>query len=211
MLLSYKNFKLLLENSEKPIKDEYWEQDYSGKLVKKINWLLNDKLHNEDGPASIEYYVDSNQPYVIHYYQFGKAHREDGPATILFYMSGSVYVDVWKKNGIIFKNEKDEPAAIEYYESGEIRDERFFKNGVIHREVGPAWKEYNIEGEVIKELFFLNGNKIERLDFWQRTPLSKEEILTLLNSEELSYEEKAALSKNPNFEDDRDEWLLGGW
>ena len=39
-------------------------------------WLLNDKLHREDGPAVI--YPDGSQYWFLN----GKRHREDGPAVI---------------------------------------------------------------------------------------------------------------------------------
>ena len=72
-------------------------------------WLLNDKLHREDGPACE--YSDGSKEWLLN----GKRHREDGPA--IEYYDGS---KLW------FLND-------EYYSEQEYYQE-LYKRGLITKE-----------------------------------------------------------------------------
>ena len=59
---------------------------------------LNDKLHRENGPASIHYYESGNIG--IEYYCIdGEDHREDGPARIWYYENGNIRSEYYYING----------------------------------------------------------------------------------------------------------------
>jgi len=56
---------------------------YSNGQVEVEQWLLDGKLHREDGPAWIEYYPDG-QVRAEWWRLDGLLHREDGPARISY-------------------------------------------------------------------------------------------------------------------------------
>lgn len=89
-----------------------------GKVVLQ-RWLINGKLHREDGPALID-----NEG--VKWYYNGKLHRDDGPAQIL--TDGTQF---WYRYGR--KHRNGGPATI--YASG---GQRWLLNGKYHREDGPA-------------------------------------------------------------------------
>lgn len=78
-------------------------------------WMLNGKLHREDGPAIISYYTDGGikeQQWWIN----DEQHREDGPAVITYYPNGNVNSESWWKENL--RHRIDGPAFISYYKDG---------------------------------------------------------------------------------------------
>ena len=60
----------------------------NGKLMKK-QYLLDGKLHREDGPAEIKYYKSGNIWYKK-YYINNELHKDDGPACIYYHENGLI-------------------------------------------------------------------------------------------------------------------------
>lgn len=137
-----------------------------------IEHLFFNKLHNDNGPAVIEYY--DGEIYKKQYYQNGKLHRDNGPAIIEFY--GTYKCEKYYSNNkvhringpaIIYYGEErilseeycmfgKRDYEIEYFESGKSR-KTYFKYNMIHRDDGPAIIEYNENGNVINTEYFRHG------------------------------------------------------
>ena len=62
-------------------------------------WWLNGELHNEEGPATVNYRRDGS---VIGKWWWlnGKLHNEEGPAYIGYKRDGSVWVKEWYLDGV---------------------------------------------------------------------------------------------------------------
>ena len=52
-----------------------------GKSIYQKEWFLNGKLHKEDGPAVIGYYLSGDIEYEV-WYLNGNEHRTDGPSYV---------------------------------------------------------------------------------------------------------------------------------
>ncbi len=84
-------------------------------------WLLDGKVHREDGPAAIR--ADGTQIWAL----YGKRQRKDGgPAVIL--ADGSKF---WYRDDLIHR---DDGPAVEYANGDKV----WYRDGKIHREDGPA-------------------------------------------------------------------------
>lgn len=105
-------------------------------------WLVDGKLHREDGPAVISE-TDGAHAWLVD----GKLHRADGPAVV-----GSDGSQAWYLNGKLHR--EDGPAVIEANGS-----EAWFVNGVQHRVDGPAL----ISTAEIAQEWWVNG-KLHRED-----------------------------------------------
>ena len=101
--------------------------DKSGRSEK---WLLNDKLHREDGPAWIEY--DKNGKVVEErWYLNGIRHRENGPAYIK-YKGGAVLQEQWVINGDLHR--EDGPAWIKYQNGKAVLEGWWLNNKLLSKE-----------------------------------------------------------------------------
>ena len=95
----------------------------------KINfvcWKLDGKLHREDGPAYISYYIHDQTLYSERWCINGLPHREDGPAEIFYSFSGGVTNEHWYLNDK--RHRIDGPAWIDYHPSGKIKDRDWYLN-----------------------------------------------------------------------------------
>ena len=127
---------------------------------------VNNKLHNDDGPASIH----SNG--AVFYYQHGEIHREDGPAVIhpngeiCYYQHGKIHRDYG-------------PAVI--HPNGEIC---YYQHGKIHSDYGPAIIYSNGKVE-----YFLNDEEITEEEFNKRKGMKNGgiEIDNVLKQREQQY------------------------
>lgn len=122
-----------------------------------------DKLHREDGPASI-----TKNGYQ-EWWANGKCHREDGPAII----RPSGY-QVWVENGVIQR--KDGPAIIRS-DGGQ----EWYRNGKLHREDGPAvlWSDGSPQ-------WYINDKEItDEVNQWFEE--------CNLNYDDMEFEDKMAL------------------
>lgn len=234
MILKWVDFKCLLENKEEsfyqrhdinPIEHTYTEEwknknrelhrldgparivHQYGDLVSEL-WYLNGKKHREDGPAVI-YYYSNKKIRTEEWWYHGTPHRSDGPAVIKYSPFEELQAERWAVKGL--QHREEGPSTISYFEDGKIKFEEWCISGELHRLDGPAVIQYNQDGSIQNKKWYLKNRIYSKEKFWQITPLSSEKIRELLNSDQLDYDEKAILSQNPNFEDQRDEWLLGGW
>jgi hypothetical protein len=234
MILKWVEFKSLLENKEEsfykrrdinPIEHTYTEEwtnkkgqlhrldgpsrivHQYGDLVSEL-WYLNGKFHREDGPSNI-YYYSNKQIRTEEWWYHGTPHRSDGPAVIKYSPFGEIKAERWVVNGL--QHREGEPSAISYFDDGKIYEETWCINGEIHREDGAAVITYNQDGSIQNKKWYLKNRMYSKKNFWQNTPLNLERIRELLQSDNLDYEEKAMLSQNPNFKDEQDDWLFGGW
>jgi antitoxin component YwqK of YwqJK toxin-antitoxin module len=76
------------------MKPKLQETFYLNWNIKFQEWFLKGKLHNEDGPAKIEYYESGavrGQDWLLN----GKWHNEEGPAWISYYENGKVKCKEW--------------------------------------------------------------------------------------------------------------------
>ena len=89
-------------------------------------WYQNDKLHREDGPASILYRADGSVKSEA-WYKNGAIHREDGPAQIGYYPNSSIEYEAWSQNGKIHR--EDGPAWIGYQPDGSVGYDRWYWHG----------------------------------------------------------------------------------
>ena len=98
----------------------------------------NDKLHRDDGPASISYF-DNTRNNISNeaYYQNGLMHRDNGPASITYLKDGSV-IKSWYTKGKLTQNNL--PNFVRTNSNGTEHWSFSTQNGVSHREGGPAAK-----------------------------------------------------------------------
>jgi antitoxin component YwqK of YwqJK toxin-antitoxin module len=70
--------------------------------------FVNDKeeTHNENGPAVVDFFPETDKIRSIQYYQNGKLHREGGPASILFYENGDIKIVGYYLNGVCVSKEQ---------------------------------------------------------------------------------------------------------
>ena len=84
--------------------EQYWDGENWLEKEKYYNftkYLLNNKRHRLDGPATIYYYRDSNSPILYEYYEYyGKLHRSDGPAVIKYLTNGIIEKEEFWFDGI---------------------------------------------------------------------------------------------------------------
>ncbi len=131
-----------LNGKQLPISDDTYINKFT--LIKR-EWRLNDKLHNEDGPAIIEYFhADSYEPdawypsvdLVKQYDENviksawcinGNLHRLDGPAYIEYYIEGGIKAELWYRNGKLHRS--DGPAVVRYPNRNVPKDE-YWSDGV---------------------------------------------------------------------------------
>ena len=68
-------------------------------VIEREYYYLNDKLHREDGPASIFYYQDGKVRRKI-YWVNNKRHRKNGPTIISYNKNGSIKEELYYLNDI---------------------------------------------------------------------------------------------------------------
>lgn len=85
---------------------------YNGNI--KVNaYYLNNKLHNDNGPAYVEYYLNGNKSYesfVIN----NKNHNINGPAQILYDEDGNIISKFYWINGILISKIKSDKELKQY-------------------------------------------------------------------------------------------------
>ena len=104
----------------------YQEKFYPNGSIRWQEWYLNEKLHRENGPASIGYYSNGSirsQTWFLN----GEYHRYDGPAIIIYHPTGSIWWQEWYLNGK--RHRENDPALIDYLPGGSIEKESWWLNG----------------------------------------------------------------------------------
>ncbi len=112
----------------------------------------------------------------------GNLHREDGPAV--------EYTDGTKEWFLDGQRHRLDGPAVEWADGTKA----WWVDDQLHRLDGPA-----VEHADGRKEWWLDGWKISEVDFWQRTPLSHEELDRALRSTD-SEEIAQAIAKNPNFD-----------
>ncbi len=150
----------LRKSTQKKMKTKFGKWDIfkkEGKIITKTYRLPNGKIHREDGPASIYYYLNGNKWEEL-WFKDDKRHRNDGPAYIKYYENGNKKEERWYTGGK--KHREDEPASIHYYCNGNKTAERWFKDDKRHREDDPAMIKYYKNGNKMKEWWYKNGKRM---------------------------------------------------
>lgn len=87
------------------------------------SYFVDNKLHREDGPASIE--RRPNGTVIEQWFRDGKLHRDNGPASNVRYAGGSA-VEEWYRDDRLHR--EDGPAVITHRADGTVTEE-WFHNG----------------------------------------------------------------------------------
>jgi antitoxin component YwqK of YwqJK toxin-antitoxin module len=135
-----------------PTTVKYYE---NGKIEYQL-WKINDKCHNDNGPAFIRYYKNckiQSQPWYIN----GELHNENGPAYIYYYENGQIQSQEWYVHGEL--HNENGPAHIWYDKNGKIEVQFWNINGIRHNENGPAEIYYYENGpaEIYYQEWHING------------------------------------------------------
>jgi antitoxin component YwqK of YwqJK toxin-antitoxin module len=139
-----------------PTTVEYYENGQ----IKYQEWLINGKLHNENGPTRISYYENGQ----IHYQNWkinDKFHNENGPSYISYYENGQILLQSWAINGN--RHNENGPADIWYYENGQIQYQTWWINGIRHNENGPYSIYYYKNGQIKYQKWYINGKELSDL------------------------------------------------
>lgn len=118
---------------------------YPDMTLKSENYIFDNKLWNEDGPASTTYY-ENGQVRLSIYLIRSKKHREDGPAYISYCPDGKKYVEKYFIDGEVHR--EDGPAYISY-NSGD--------SSIYHQ-------AYYIEGKEVNNDEWLEFTRLKKLE-----------------------------------------------
>ncbi len=142
-------------------------------------------LHRDALPAYIEFRGDGSLR-LIRWYRHGEPHREGLAAALVYYPSGRLQGEQWfldgqayRPNGLPVLTEYREDGSIERRQwnerrtdgqsipahqaafrfDGTLRGENWRVDGKLHREDGPAIREYRRNGSLKAEHWFREGNR----------------------------------------------------
>lgn len=117
-------------------------------------WYVENRLHRQDGPASLLYFPD--HPHVMReeWYQEGILHRCGAPAVTLYDHNGVVLSQQWYQEGRLHRDEG--PAWIELQPERNSYEEMWYCQGRLHRENGPAVRVL-INGQTVNRSYYLEG------------------------------------------------------
>ena len=140
---------------------EYVDNGYSGYVVTKLEHLNSERqLHNEDGPAIIEYY-ENGKISSEKWYRNGKMHRDgDLPASVGYFTNGNISSEKWYQNDKLHRSSEggDLPALVEYYEDGTVKSAHWRQNGKQYRDCDrPLSVYYHKNGNIWYEEWSHNG------------------------------------------------------
>jgi len=138
-----------------------------------IKYLKNNKLHNDDGPAHLDYWENGVCSTML-YYANNVLHRnDDEPAVMEYDYLGNIRKLEYHKNG---KLHRENGACItEFYSDGSVEKEEFYTNNKLDRDsdVGPAVERYNRKGDTIERSFFRNGERTCKVDENNKKPIKE--------------------------------------
>lgn len=146
--------------SKRPFRYNCFSYNGDGKIISQ-EIKVNDVLHNEHGPALIEYW-DYDVIRRKTWYNNGDIHSyNDNPAVIIYEKTlyGKMFIgtQLWKNHG---KMERlNGPAAIHFREDGSKVCESWYKDGIFHREGGPAETFYTSTGSIMTSTWLVDGLK----------------------------------------------------
>ena len=130
--------------------------DTGGELFTDVmEWRCGDKLHRDDGPASIWYYEDGTIGGEV-YYRDGEIYRDVGPAGIWYHVTGTIWQENYYRDGL--QHRDDGPAGIWYDLDGTIGGEFYYRDGKLHRDDGPASISYG-EESILFERYYRDGER----------------------------------------------------
>jgi len=152
--------------------DVVQEVSDSGQL-KCEEYFLNDKYHNEYGPAIREWNesgVLESETYLLN----GKFHNENGPAYRRWNESGVLMrEEYWINNDKYHTDRRSMMKTIKLEvvqtvdDSGQLICESYWLNDKRHNENGPALRRWTNSGKLICEEYWLNDNELTKEE-WQR-------------------------------------------
>lgn len=97
---------------------------YNGK-IKEVYHYKNDLIHNDDGPAVINYDLNGNITSEI-YFINGVCHREKGPAKVNYFDKLYIIEEYYFKGHF---HRIDGPAVIKRYSTGKVWYKAFYIHG----------------------------------------------------------------------------------
>jgi len=127
--------------------------------LQSIEYRLNGKLHNPNGPALRKFFEDEEIK-VIEYRLNGKSHNLNGPAYEEYYENGNLRFRHHYLKGRLHNH--DGPAFERYYGNGAPRYKAYFLNGELHNSDGPAHEGFDEDGIVKWSAYWLNGKRGDR-------------------------------------------------
>ncbi len=116
------------------------------------------ELHRDDGPAVV--YNTYGKNYEELYYSHGKYHRVDGPA-IIERKDGVVVREEWRFHDM--RHRVGGPAVCEYTcslttDENVLTYEGYYCDGRYHRDDGPAFIKYDLEGNITYQSWYFYGH-----------------------------------------------------
>ncbi|MDB5650838.1 MAG: variant repeat protein [Hyphomicrobiales bacterium] len=102
-------------------------------------YLLDDRLHRDDGPAAVMHRTADGAVAFELWYREGRLHREDGPA--------AVYYD---------------------FETGRVQDMYYFRDGALFRDdAGPESLDFDVQTGRLRDATWWRDNEPQKLT-WTR-------------------------------------------
>lgn len=76
--------------------------------------------------------------------------------------------EIYYKNGNVSQRclqsqDKKYAKVFCYYSNGNIKSKFYYKDEELHKDNGPAYIEYNMDGNITNKEFYLNGKKVDEL------------------------------------------------
>ncbi len=117
--------------------------------VDREEWWQHDKLHRDDGPATIDYHFDCNLLFLecVRFFQHGRLHRDEDLPAVIRYLNHTrvgqkVLFEIWYQDGHIHRD-NDKPARLEYCaKASKLRSAKYYHYGELHRDSAPAVVEF---------------------------------------------------------------------
>ena len=115
-------------------------------------------LHNNMGPAHIQYY-DNGQKEYEQYWVDSNYHNDKGPAIIKYFKNGQKELEeYWVDSN--YHNDKG-PALIQYSPNGQKSYEGYYKDGNLHNLTGPAFIKYYKNGKKEYETYYVEDKRVD--------------------------------------------------
>lgn len=150
-------------NNEKPYEIFYYNNKNKQIFMEKYGVEGITHRNNDKGPAIIEYYEDGTIKKEI-YMEENRIHIDlvNKPSVISYYPNGFIKSEKFMIKNFYFR--KNKPTKIKYRPNikGRIMCESYLTpDGKLHRENGPAFISYDINGKIASELFYKNNKLIK--------------------------------------------------
>jgi len=143
-----------------------YEEFYDIGALKTRGYWVDNKRHNDNGPALTSYHENGITRQELWYHDnYLDRDEKDGPSFMSYYETGIRSQIEYHKRGLFHRS--NGPAAILYYENGNVKREAFYENNYLHNENGPAIITYDDTGKVTSESYYLHNNLHPTKTDWQ--------------------------------------------